>query len=407
MDDAAAVPRRRSGLAIILVATAVAGVASYLLTWIVPRVIGFADYATFAIFWAALYLVVGTLSGLQQEVTRATVPLLPGATSHVNRARNFGIAVAGVTFVVVLAVSVFWAGALALPLAVGTASYALVAVLGGSLFGLSQWRSAAALVIADAVLRLLAVCAVLLFTHDIAALAWAAALPFGLALVLMWPFVRGHVVGKAQLDVGYGQLSVNVSRTLLAAASTGVMVSGFPLLLGVTSPGAPAAILGLYILAITLVRAPLVVVASALQGYLIVQFRDAPDLAPRRFLRIQLAVAGVGIVLCALGWFVGPAVFAWLFPGEPVPDGWFVAALVASSALVAAVYVSGSVVLARAQHLAYSVGWLVGAVATMTLLVLPVDFATRTILALLVAPVAALAVHVVSLMISSREPGDQ
>lgn len=395
MDDA------RSGLRAILVATAIAGVASYLVTWFVPRVIGFADYATFAVFWAALYLVVGTLSGLQQEVTRATVPLSGDAPAHVNRARNFGLIAAAVTFVVVLAVA--FTSPFAWPLAFGTASYALVAVLVGTLFGLSRWRAAAALVLVDALLRLVAILLTLLFTHEIVALAWAAAVPFGLALLVVWPFARRAVVGKAQLDVGYGRLSWNVSRTLLAAASTGVMVSGFPLLLGLTSPGADSVQLGLYILAATLVRAPLVVVAMSLQSYLVVQFRDAADRASRRLLLVLGGIAATGVVLAALGWLIGPAVFGWLFPGEPAPDGWFVAALVISSALVAAMFVSGAAVLARSQHFVYSAGWVVGAVVTVVVLLLPLDLATRTILALIAGPAVGLAVQV-GYLVSSRRP---
>lgn len=395
MDDA------RAGLRAILVATAVAGVASYLVTWFVPRVIGFAEYASFAVFWAALYLLVGTLSGLQQEVTRATVPV--DAPVHANRARTFGLVAAAITLVLVLAAG--WTTPYALPLAVGAASYALVAVLAGSLYGLARWRAVAALVLVDALLRLAAILVVLLFTHDVVALAWAAAVPFGLALVVLWPFIRRSVVGRAQLDVGYRRLSWNVSRTLLAAASTGVMVSGFPLLLGLTSAGADPAQLGLYILAATLVRAPLVVVAMSLQSYLLIVFRDAAGQVGRRLLVILCAVAGAAVLLAGLAWLVGPAVFGWLFPGEPTPQGWFVAALVVSSALVAAMFVSGSAVLARAQHFFYSAGWVAGALVTIVVLVLPLELETRTIVALVAGPLAGLAVHLGCLLLALRPAG--
>lgn len=393
MDDA------RAGLRAILLATAIAGVASYLVTWFVPRVIGFADYATFAVFWAALYLVVGTLSGIQQEVTRATVPHV---SATANRARNFALTAAAVTFVLVLVVAS--ATEYALPLAVATASYALVAVVAGSLYGLGRWRAVAALILVDSLLRLVAMLITVLVTDEIVALAWAAAVPFGLALVIVWPFVRRTVVGKAQLDVGYRRLSWNVLRTLVAAASTGVMVSGFPLLLGLTSPGADPALLGLYILAATLVRAPLVVVAMSLQSYFLVQFRDAASTASRRFRLILASIAVAGLALAGIAWLIAPAVFGWLFPGEPTPEGWFVAALVISSALVAAMFVSGAAVLARAQHFAYSAGWVVGAVVTIVALLVPLDLATRTIVALLAGPAAGLAVHLGYLVGARRRP---
>jgi len=217
----------------------------------------------------------------------------------------------------------------------------------------------------------------------------------------VWPFVRRVVVGKAQLDVGYRRLGWNVSRTVLAAASTAVMVSGFALLLGLTSPGADPVLLGLYILAATLVRAPLVVVAMALQSYLLVVFRDAAEHVGARLIAILAAVAGVGAVLAVLAWLLGPLVFGWLFPGEPTPDGWFVAALVVSSALVAAMVVAAAALLARSLHFAYTAGWVTGAVVTIAALLLPFDLETRTIVALLAGPVVGLLVHL-ALLIGTR-----
>ena len=55
-----------------LVATMIAGIAAYVVTWLVPRQVGFAGYTVFAVFWSFMYLVVGTLGGIQQEVTRGT-----------------------------------------------------------------------------------------------------------------------------------------------------------------------------------------------------------------------------------------------------------------------------------------------------------------------------------------------
>ncbi len=406
----------KSGLTVILIATAIAGVASYVITWLVPRVIGFADYATFAVFWAALYLVVGALFGLQQEVTRATQPVAADAHPHVNRARNFGLAAAGATLVIVLATAPLWAQsvfpgvgwALVFPLASCAASYALVAVLGGTLFGLGQWHAAAALVLADALLRLAGIAVALPFTHNIVVLAWAAVAPFPLAIVVLWPFIRGRVVGRAQLDVGYRQLSWNVARTITAAAATGLMVSGFPLAFGLAAAGSPAGLVGMVILAVTLVRAPLIIVTMALQGYLLVQFRDAPERAARRLAVILAAVLGAGVALGGLAWLVGQPIFGWLFPGEPVPSAWFLGVLVGSSALVAALTVTASAVLARSLHHLYTAGWVTGAVVTILALfvgaVIPLELEPLAAVALLAGPVVGLAVHLGGLVVvRSRE----
>jgi len=61
----------RSGPISILIATAVGGGAGYLLTILVGVRLGAEGYAPFAIFWSTLYLVIGALAGIQQEVARA------------------------------------------------------------------------------------------------------------------------------------------------------------------------------------------------------------------------------------------------------------------------------------------------------------------------------------------------
>lgn len=400
----------KSGLPVLLGATAIAGVTSYLVTWLVPRAIGFAEYATFAAFWAALYLVVGALYGLQQEVTRATGAVEPGGAHAVNRARNAGLAASLLTFGVILATAPLWADAvfpgrgwlLVFPFAAGTASYAIVAVLAGTLFGLARWREAAALVLADALLRLAAVGIALLFTHDVVVLAWAVAAPFLLAVVVLWPFIRSQVVGRAQLDVGYRQLAWNVARTITAAASTGIMVSGFPLIFTLATAGEQAALVGMVVLTVTLVRAPLIVVTMSLQGWLLVQFRDAH--VAGRLARILGVLAIGGVVLGAAGWLLGPTIFAWLYPGEPVPGAWFIAVLVASSAVVAALCVTGAAVLARSRHHIFTAGWVTGAVVTIATVFLPLPLEVRASVSLIVGPLAGLAVHLGGLAFGQRTP---
>ncbi len=390
-----------SGLTIILTATIVSGVVSYVVTWLVPRHIGFADYTIFAVFWASLYLVVGALFGVQQEVTRGTTLLETGAPRQISRARNFGAVAALIVFASIVATAELWVHAvfpvegwnLVWPLAVGTASYVLVAVLAGSLYGVAAWKPLALMMTTDAGLRLAAIAATLAFTSNVVALAWAAVAPFPVALAVLWPLIRRSIVGRSQLDVGYRALTWNVARTIVAAASAGIMVSGFPLLLGLLSRGAPKAVVGLYILTITLVRAPLIIISMSLQSYFVVTFRDELHGFWKRFLAIEALVIASGIVLAGVGWLLGPFVFGFLFPGQLRPEGWFIAVLVLSSALVGALAISAPAVLARSQHFVYSAGWVASAVVTIAVVALPLDFGLRTVLALVIGPVAGLIVH--------------
>jgi len=393
--------RRVSGFVLILAATAVAGVASYAAQTLVYGGIDAADYATFAAFWSFIYLVVSALGGIQQEVTRGTREQAPDATPQVNRARNFGLAASAVVFIAIVVSAPIWVStafpdsgwAMVWPLAVGTASFVMVAVLCGSLYGISQWGALAALMSADAVLRLIALVIVVVVGGDTLALAWAIALPFPAAVVLLWPFIRRSLVGRTQLDVGYRAVTWNVARTMVAAVSTGIMVSGFPLLLQLTSASEPKSLVGLYVFCITLARAPLIVVAMSLQSYFIVMFRNAGSGFWRPFLRLQGVMFAGGIALAGLAWWLGPPVYDLFYPDKQVPDGSFLAVLVLSSALVGSLCLAAPAVLARSEHVVYAAGWGASAVVTVAMLLLPLDFGVRTVLSLLVGPVAGLVVY--------------
>ena len=401
---------RPSGFGLIIIATGVSGVAGYLVTFLVYRGVGQADYALFAVFWAALYLVVGGLSGVQQEITRATHRIEFSAARRASAARTFALSVSALVLVVVLATSPLWAGAvfrdsagwLVLPLAVGTASYVLVAVLCGSLYGVSRWDSLALMIAADGILRLLLVGLGLLVTHDIVALAWCVALPFPLAIGLLWFAIRRGFVGTSSLDVGFRTLSWNVARTVLASVSTAVLVSGFPLLLGVAAKGQDARFVGELIFTITLTRAPLIVTVMSLQSYFIVRFRDHASTWFRGFARVQLLILAGAVLLAGLGWWLGQPVFE-LASGRPsAVDGPLIALLVISSALVAALCVSGAAVLARSSHFVYSIGWVAAAVVTIGVMVLPLELVPRVVTALLLGPIAGLVVHLGWLVVARR-----
>jgi hypothetical protein len=394
------------GVVVIGISTVIAGLAGYAVTLLVYRVVGAGSYAVFAIFWAAMYLLIGGLSGIQQEVARATVPLDGIATPRRTRARNFGAVIAAATTVLIIATAPAWSRAvfpsagwlLVWPLAVGAGSSVVVAVLIGSLYGVSRWRRVATMVAFDALLRLALVGIVLFFTHDIVLLAWAAALPFPVTVVVLWPVLRRRFAGTTQITIPYRALSWNAARAIVASLSTAVLVSGFPLLLGVTSKGEPAALVGELIFTITLTRAPLIISVMSLQSYLVVRFRDRPTDWFSLFWRVLAVVAGCAVIIAALGWLLGVPVLEW-FSGHSISlSGASIAVLVLSSALVGMLCVTGPAVLARSLHFPYSLGWLVAALATIGAMVLPLPFLDRVMLALLVGPVAGLLVHLVVLL---------
>ena len=392
---------RLPGLMLILGATALAAIAGYLVIWLVPLRIGLADYAVFGLFWAAMYLLVSALSGIQQEVTRATVPRPSPLAPRASPARNFGVVASGGVFVSVVATAPFWVSAvfpeggwsLVWPLAFAAASYVLVATLAGTLYGIKAWGPLAAMISVDAVLRLVLVAMVAGWTGDVVTLAWAAAAPFLLTIALLWPGFRSRVVGATALDVGYRALVWNVARTVGAAASMGVLVSGLPVLIGIAAVGEDPETVAALFLAITITRAPVIVTVLSVQSYLVVRFLGHPATFWRDFLAIQAVIAIGGVLLALAAWAWAPAVFDLLYRGGIDLPGWFYGVLVISSALVGALAVSAPGVLALSQHLVYSLGWVVAAIVTIGCFMLPFGLLAQTVTALIAGPIAGLAVH--------------
>ncbi|ODA91036.1 hypothetical protein ATY41_07375 [Leifsonia xyli subsp. xyli] len=393
--------RRSPGFLLVLVATALVGVAGYVITWLVPRAIGVGPYASFAVFWSALFLAIAALSGIQQETTRATIPRVPGQRAA--RPALFAAGAALASAAAIAATSPLWASAvfgartaLLWPLVTGCASYVFLAALAGTLYAASHWRLIFALMTIEGVGRLLAIGLTLVFSHDPFLLAWAACAPIPLAVLIVGVLSRTVLGDRFQVDAGYRTLAWNSARTVAAAAAMGVLVSGFPLLLTVTSPHASPTALGLLLLVSTLTRSPLIVVAMALQSYLIVFFRQSPN--PRRALSALLGLAlAAGGVLGVLGLLLGEAVFSLLFPGQPVPPAWLIAVLVATSALVAAICVSAPAVLVQGNHTVFTAGWIAAAGATALALLLPGGLFERASLAVAIGPAAGLAVHLIYL----------
>lgn len=401
-----------SGFGIVLLATAIGGAAGYLITWLVPRGMGFAEYAPFAAFWAFLFLLVSALSGIQQEVTRATGP----ASDRTGDSRpliRLAAAIAAGVLVLILGTAPIWQGlafpehgwSLVVPLAVGCASYVWVAVVYGSLYGIRRWRLLFWLISTEALLRLAVILVTLAFTTDLVALAWAAAAPIPVALLALLLPVFRTLRGATRLDVGPRRLGWNFARTIAASTSLGVLVSGLPLLIDLTSRSEPPAEIGLFVSAMTLTRAPLIVVALALQSYFIVLFQASGDRLLRVLARFGGVVVLAGAVLAAAAYLVGPTVFGLLFPGEALPSNLLIAGLVGSAVLVALLCLAGPAVLSRSLHVAYSIGWVAAAVATIGCLVLPADFATRSALALSIGPVAGLVVHLSALLAARKTSG--
>lgn len=403
----AEVERRTGGLRLILIATAIAGLGGYIITAVVARGLG-DDYGLFAIFWSALYLVVGTLSGVQQEITRATQPRTVATVQRPASAARFGLAVALGVAIVVSASSPLWAsavfgasaGSLVVPLTFGAASYVLVGVASGTMYGTRLWRPLALVIVLDVVLRLVFVFVGLVLHADVVALAWATVLPFPTLLFVLWLVAGRRLTSVGALDVGYRAVTANVLRTIAAAAATAILVSGFPLLLGATSPQVTDRVLSAVILSLIVTRAPLVVSTLALQSYLVVFFRDRVHKWAASVGLLMGGIAMVGLLLAGLAYWVGVDVIVWVAGDVFLISNQYLGQLALSSVTTAWIAVSGTVLLARGRHSAYTAGWIVASIATVTLLLVPGDIYSRSLLALTFGPLVGLAIHLAALIVN-------
>lgn len=407
---------RPRSVVLVLGATALAAASSFLVLLIVAPALGPEQYAVFSVYWAALFMVVGVLFGVQQETTRAVaetagadgdresaggVPESRGTAGAMVSPMRFAAAVGLVLLVVVTATGPFWSTPLfgeghtswTLPLAVAVAAYVGVAALNGVLAGSGAWGPFAAIPIIDGVLRLLLVAIVLWQDWGGIALAWAVAIPFPVSLIAVLVWKQSFVRRLSRVPGGYRSLAANSSRTMLASAATAVLVNGFPVVLSLFG-GAEKAELGAVVLALTLTRAPILVPLTALQSMLIARL-SAPGGTGRRFLLLVFAeLAGLTTVIALGVGLWGEAVLAWVFgPGFAV-DGWLLAGLVVASGCLGVLTVTGAATLASNRHNAFAGGWVIAAVlSVLGVALLPGDIGLRTVIALIAGPLAGAACH--------------
>lgn len=404
--------RGASALRWILLSTAVAGVLGYVIQVAAPRLLSDSAYVAFSVMWSTVYLCVAAMSGVQQEVARASRP----STDHTPNTMLRGFALSAAAVALVLAVILgAWLTATTVPLpflalaailSVAFVGYLVNAVLNGVLYGLQLWRGVALVTTLDAVLRMVFLAVAFALGADPLWLGLGIAFPFGLSFALGWFVLRRRVVGRFALDVDLGRLSRNVLSTVGAAACSGLMISGLPLIIGATSAGVPASVLGALLMAINLTRAPIVVPVMAMQSYLIsAVFRDRESVAPRRLLGLLgIALAGM-VVLSAIASAVGPWLISVISAGSFEIDPFVIATVVFSAGLVALMCVTGPALVARGGHTANVAGWALAAALTVGGLLLPADFATRTLLALTVPAAVGLILHLLALLRTPRTAG--
>lgn len=389
------------------VAMILAGVAGYLVLWFSVRRLEPLDYAVFATFWSALYFMVGSLAGFQQEVTRASKPTSRQVTitggSHQGSSFKLAVFASGAVIALGLLVSVATAvfglnasqqslSRSIIPITIALAGYVIVAVIAGSLYGLSKWLLLALMVLGDAVLRLVFVIWVLTTSANVDALMWAASIPFGLTIVLLAPWLRKTLRGNVVTDVPLARLWRNSFQAVLAAVGMSLIVSGFPLILSISSDSTSVDIVSQAMFIVTLARAPFVIVAISLQSLLLVRIKSASN--PIAFMtRLGLIFLGIAAILIPIGLFISESLLEWLIGAPSLLSPWLMTTIVLSGVLLAYLVITGVAVLARSQHVRYATGWAVAAILTIVTLVMPLEFEVRVMSALLIPPLVGISIH--------------
>lgn len=392
------------GLGGLLPAIAVTGIVGYVIQITVPLWADDAQsYVTFSVFWAALYIAVAALSGVQQEIARASRPARAGK-GYAVLARYVG-AVSLFTFVVSLAASAFFGAGLfrenAVVLAAlfvfGAVSYVSLAAIGGVLFGAQRTWPVMLFLVLDTGLRLVLMLLVMALSDSPVIMAVAVVVPFALSALMLLAVAR-RTTPVLTLDSDLPQLLRNSFQTVLASAAMGCIISGLPLFLALAGVSATVGAAASTILLTTLVRAPLVIPLMALQSFFVVKFRDTTRVG-RSVIAYGGALTAIALAAAAVAAWIGPGLFSLVFGSyEPVSSA-LVFGLVLSAGFMGLLFITGAAVLASEGHFYYVIGWLAAAASVIAVLLVPaaLTFETTVVLALFVGPLVGGGVHVMGL----------
>lgn len=396
------------GLPAVGVASVIAAAASYLILFIAARALTPEENAQFLTFWAVLFFILGVLAGIINEFTRA---VRAGAAETASSTRGvpvfpFGVLIGCGAAVAIAASSPLWAPSI-LPddtvllvaiLSAAAVAYAAHCSLAGAAGGSQRWFLFGGLAASEALMRLVLVVVIVATVSTrlgLEAASAAGALTWMLILLIVG---RSRSAVRARADVGFVALLSNTAHAMVSAAATAALITGFPILLRVTTTSVEYAGAAPLILAISLTRAPIMIPLQAFQSVLISRFVGIKGTVLLRAvagpMAALLAIGGVGAIAAGL---LGPSVMLVFGPAYVVTS-LTMAALTFAGCLMAILTVTGTACLARGMHAAYSVGWLVATASTFLLLLLPGTLEMRVILSLLLGPVVGALVHLMTLL---------
>lgn len=390
------------GPAAVILATGISGAAGYFVIWFVPFTVGFQEASTFVLFWSVIFFIVGVASGVQQEISRAVSlkKTLDVKSSQTNTVLLLFVLAINAIFVSVLIFlnqqqnlfPFFPEQQMFAPLLFGIVGYISFAVLVGIQYGTHSFGLVAIGLLVESLSRL---CLIILMIGGLAngSIYWAITTPYWLSGLVLFLIFQIKTRTQIQLDVSLSKLFTNALKTMVASFSIAIMMSGFPVIIYYISQGVSTDYTSFLIVISTFLRAPLMIIALALQSLLIVMFKSYVSKANSIVSGLILVIMFFGVLGSALLGAFGGQFATILFPSyeqfslEPIV---FVS-LILSSALLASLTVSGAAALARSMHTVYFAGWLIAAVITIILAIIPMTFVLHLTLELLLGPLVGLA----------------
>ena len=401
----------------IMAASVTAAASSLLITVISARTLTVAQNKEFLVFWGFMFGIFGVISGIQTESTRAALagrktaaepaePAGPPGPAAPARRRARILATALLLGLVIAALTLLaapaWVPSLtpstgpltAALIAAGVWGYAGQASLSGVLAGTRSWNLYSALMAAEALLRLLLTLLVAVVVSSLIGLEAAAAAP-ALVWLLFLTIPAVWALAGSRADVGAARLTSFSLQAMLSSASWAVLVTGFPTLLEITSPGADAAEVAIVILAVSLTRSPIMIPLQAFQGVLITTIADAePSRRLAGVTRILGTLLAGGAALAAAAALAGPWLVRTVYGPRYDPSPWLLGLLTLAAVSMASLVLTGASTIALNNHRAYTLGWVLAALTAVLLLwLLPLSVSPRAVLALGLAPLSGICVH--------------
>jgi hypothetical protein len=402
-----------------LTAAAIAsGISTYVVLMIVARHLSLAENATFLVFWSAMSLGFGIFTSIQSDATRAAAvwARAPGQRVEQPQARPLLVtmiwAVGAASMLVVVLSARLWSDALfvyaAVPLAlitgIGQFGASTSAAYNAVLVGHGRHSIFAAVILLDGLLRLACVSIVVAFGGSLVAIALATMLP-SLTWLAPWFIYREtrEELRRTRSDRGIRGTLVAWGQTVLASVCTSALIVGFPVLARVTSTEREFSAAAPILLAVVLVRGPLLLPLGAMQTVIIGHVASSPDgriHVPRVWVARAVAVA---VAIVALAVLAGPPMLR-LVNADYVVSGPAFGGIALGSILLAAFTFTSTVVLGRGRHSQYLLGWGVALAAVFVVLVSGAPFEQRIVTSIIVGPIAGMAVHLRSRPVRVKNP---